>query len=66
MRIGLPSVSVPVLSIKTISRFFAVSKVSAFRIKIPLDVATLLPTRIAVGVARPNAQGHAIIKTAIP
>ena len=61
-----PSVSVPVLS-KTIASSCAASwKASPPpRTKIPSFAAIPVPTRRAVGAARPIPQGHATTKTAI-
>ena len=43
---------------------WAFSSVAASLISIPAFAAMLEPTMIAVGVAKPNAQGHAITKVA--
>ena len=56
---GFPSVIVPVLSNAATSIWPAFSKVSPFLIKIPYSAALPTPTVTAVGVARPNAHGHA-------
>ncbi len=62
---GFPSVTVPVLSMMTISMVFIFSRDSAFLMSTP-DCAPLpTPTITDMGVASPNAQGQAIIKTAI-
>ncbi len=61
---GRPSVSVPVLSNATVSIDCAVSSASASLIRMPCAAATPVPAMIAVGVARPSAQGHAITSTA--
>ena len=63
--VGLPSVSVPVLSITTVSSRWAFSNASALRMRMPASAPLPVPTMIAVGVARPSAQGQAIISTAI-
>ena len=60
---GRPSVTVPVLSSNTASTFPAVSRLSASFIRIPFSAPFPMPTIIAVGVARPNAHGHAIMRT---
>jgi hypothetical protein len=59
---GFPSVIVPVLSIRTLT-LFMFSKASAFFINTGLGSFTHPITDI--GVANPNAQGQAIINTAI-
>ena len=56
---GFPMVIVPVLSNAAVSILPAFSNVSPFLIKIPNSAALPTPTVTAVGVARPNAQGHA-------
>src|SRR3989338_4331207 len=61
---GSPLVRVPVLSSTTTSTFPANSKASASRIIIPFSAALPVPTIMAVGVAKPSAQGQAITKTA--
>ncbi len=62
---GFPSVSVPVLSTISTSILFKPSKASAFLIRIPFCAPFPTPTITDIGVARPNAQGQAIINTAI-
>ena len=62
---GLPSVIVPVLSSTTAFIFRAVSRLVASFIRIPFSAPFPIPTIRAVGVASPNAHGHAIIKTVI-
>ena len=47
------------------STLCAISRASAFFIKIPFSAPLPVPTIIAVGVAKPIAQGQAIIKTPI-
>ena len=61
---GRPAVIVPVLSRTTVSIWPARSRTSPPRIRIPFSAALPVPTRIAVGVARPIAHGHAMIITA--
>ena len=61
---GRPSVSVPVLSKATTRTACASSSASASLIRMPWRAATPVPTMIAVGVARPSAQGQAITSTA--
>mmetsp|Transcript_11513 Transcript_11513/g.29487 ORF Transcript_11513/g.29487 Transcript_11513/m.29487 type:complete len:223 (-) Transcript_11513:620-1288(-) len=60
---GRPDVSVPVLSNTTVSTPEAVSRTSPPRMSSPLRAAAEVPTRTAVGVARPSAQGHATTST---
>ena len=62
--VGVPLGSVPVLSRTTTSTLCAVSRASALRIRMPFSAPLPVPTMIAVGVASPIAQGHAIISTA--
>ena len=57
----MPSVKVPVLSKTIVSIWFNFSKASPDFIKIPNSAPLPVPTIIAVGVASPNEQGHAII-----
>src|SRR6516162_6440890 len=61
---GFPSVNVPVLSTTSVSIFSNRSNASAFLIKTPAVAPLPTPTIIDIGVARPSAHGHAIIKTA--
>ena len=61
--VGLPSVIVPVLSSSTVRVFASRSSASPLRMRIPYSAALPVPTRIAVGVARPSAQGQAMIST---
>jgi len=63
---GVPFVMVPVLSRTMTSRRADVSKAAALFTKQPLFAATPVATITAIGVARPIAQGHAIIRTAMP
>ena len=46
------------------STFSSVSSASAFRISTPASAPRPVPTMIDIGVARPSAQGHAMIRTA--
>ena len=61
--LGLPSVSVPVLSTTRVSIFSRRSSASAFLIKMPACAARPTPTMIDIGVASPSAQGQAMIST---
>ena len=61
---GLPAVMVPVLSSTTVSSLCAVSSASAERIRMPARAPLPVPTMIESGVARPSAQGQAMISTA--
>ncbi len=60
---GLPSVSVPVLSTTSVSTFSMRSSASAFLISTPNCAPRPTPTMIDIGVARPSAQGQAMIST---
>ncbi len=60
---GLPSVSVPVLSMTTVSMRPAASSASPPRTRIPASAPFPVPTMIAVGVARPMAHGQAMMTT---
>ena len=62
--LGLPSVSVPVLSTTMVVTFSSISSASAFRISTPASAPRPVPTMIDIGVARPSAHGHAMISTA--
>jgi len=62
---GLPSVIVPVLSNTIVLILCVVSRASPPLIKTPYSAPFPVPTIMAVGVARPNAQGQAITNTAI-
>ena len=55
---GLPWVMVPVLSSTTTCTLWAVSSASADLIRTPLAAPRPVPTMMAVGVARPRAQGQ--------
>jgi hypothetical protein len=57
-------VSVPVLSTTSVSTFSSRSSASAFRISTPAVAPRPVPTMIDMGVARPSAQGQAMISTA--
>ena len=61
--VGLPSVSVPVLSTTSVSTFSMRSSASAFLISTPACAPRPTPTMIDIGVARPSAQGQAMIST---
>ena len=60
---GFPSVTVPVLSRTTVVNFPACCNASPLRMSIPISAALPTPTIIEMGVAKPSAQGQAIIKT---
>src|SRR6267143_833351 len=60
---GRPSVMVPVLSSSTVRTAARRSRASPLRIRMPYSAALPVPTRMAVGVARPSAQGHAMMST---
>ncbi len=60
---GRPNVSVPVLSSTTVSIRPAASRASPPRMRTPSSAPLPVPTMIAVGVARPMAQGQAMITT---
>ncbi len=62
---GSPLVSVPVLSKTTVSILCASCKDRALLIRMPFCAPIPVPTITAVGVAKPRAQGQAIIKTAM-
>ena len=61
--LGLPSVSVPVLSTTRVSTFSMRSSASAFLISTPDCAPRPTPTMIDIGVARPRAHGQAMIST---
>ncbi len=61
---GFPSVIVPVLSRITAFTLWPSSKLSASFIKILFSAPLPIPTIMAVGVAKPKAQGQAITNTA--
>src|SRR3974377_1833297 len=54
---------VPVLSSTMAVSFWAVSRASAERMRIPRDAPWPVPTMIDRGVASPSAQGQAMIST---
>ena len=56
----------PVLSKTRVSTFAIVSNCAASLKRIPLLAPKLRPTKVATGVARAKAHGHAIIITEIP
>ena len=60
-----PWVSVPVLSKVTQSMLWAISSDAAERIMMPSSAPLPVPTMMAVGVARPSAQGQEITSTAM-
>ena len=60
---GLPSVSVPVLSTTSVSTFSIRSSASADLISTPAPAPLPTPTLIDIGVARPSAQGQAMMTT---
>ena len=62
---GLPVVRVPVLSKTTVSSLWTFSKTSPPLINSPRSAPIPVPTKIAVGVANPKAQGQATTITAI-
>ena len=62
---GFPSVSVPVLSTTRVSIFSRTSNASAFLINTPIPAPRPVPTMIDIGVAKPSAQGQAMMSTAI-
>ena len=59
-----PFVKVPVLSRRIVSILRVRSRTSAEEMRIPICAALPEPTRSAVGVARPRAQGQATTRTA--
>ncbi len=59
-----PVVTVPVLSSTTVSMPRTVSSTCGSLINTPSCAPRPVPTRIAVGVARPSAHGQAMISTA--
>ncbi len=63
-RVGRPWVMVPVLSRTTAVSRRAVSSASPSPMRMPSSAALPVPTMTAVGVARPRAQGQAMIRTA--
>jgi len=63
---GWPWVRVPVLSTASTAIFSARSRASAFFTRMPALAPRPVPTMMAVGVARPRAQGQAMTSTATP
>ncbi|CZR21529.1 Uncharacterised protein [Legionella pneumophila] len=63
VNLGRPSVRVPVLSTTNVLTFSMRSKLSAFLIKTPFWAPFPTPTMMDMGVAKPRAQGQAIIST---
>jgi hypothetical protein len=61
---GRPSVSVPVLSISRVSTFSSLSSAAAFLTRTPVRAPRPTATMMDIGVARPSAQGQAMISTA--
>ncbi|MNC36661.1 hypothetical protein D3C75_851950 [compost metagenome] len=61
---GWPSVNVPVLSTATTLASFSSCNASPLRNSTPSSAPRPVPTIIEVGVAKPIAQGQAIISTA--
>ncbi len=59
-----PAVTVPVLSSTTVSTRRVSSRISGPLMRMPSWAPRPVPTSSAVGVARPSAQGHAMISTA--
>ena len=62
--LGLPSVSVPVLSTTSVSAFSRISRASAFLMRTPFSAPLPVPTMMAIGVANPRAHGQAMMSTA--
>ena len=62
---GFPFVIVPVLSKMTVFILPHCSNASPERTRIPFFAPSPVPVIIAVGVARPKAQGQAITKTEV-
>ena len=60
----VPSVTVPVLSRTIVVTRRVCSRISGPRIRMPSCAPRPVPTMSAVGVARPSAQGHAMMSTA--
>ena len=61
---GRPRVTVPVLSSSTVSMRCAISRASPLLIRMPCSAPRPVPTMMAIGVAKPKAQGQAMIRTA--
>jgi hypothetical protein len=64
MSAGLPTVRVPVLSTTSVSTLRSTSTASAFLNSTPAVAPLPVATMIDIGVARPSAQGQAMISTA--
>jgi hypothetical protein len=64
LKVGLPSVSVPVLSTTSVSTLRSTSIASAFLNSTPRVAPLPVATMIDIGVASPSAQGHAMMSTA--
>src|ERR1019366_3396827 len=64
LSVGFPSVSVPVLSMMSVSTLPKISSASALRMRMPACAPRPVPTMIAMGVASPRAHGQATINTA--
>ncbi len=62
---GAPSVMVPVLSSTTIWMRWASSRAAPPLMRMPFSAPLPVPTMMAVGVARPSAQGQAMTSTAV-
>ena len=62
--LGLPSVSVPVLSTTSVSTLRITSIASAFRKSTPMVAPFPVATMIDIGVASPSAHGQAMMSTA--
>ena len=63
--LGLPSVTVPVLSRTIVSSLPACCNASPLRINMPNSAALPTATMMEIGVAKPSAHGQAIIRTVI-
>lgn len=61
--VGLPSVRVPVLSTTRVSTFSNTSNVAASRMSTPACAPRPVPAMMDMGVAKPRAQGQAMIST---
>ena len=61
--LGLPSVSVPVLSTTSVSTRSMRSRASAFLIRMPAWAPRPTVTMIDIGVASPSAHGQAMMST---
>ncbi len=64
MSLGFPSVRVPVLSTTNVVMLPSISSASASLMSTPFCAPRPTPTMMDTGVARPSAQGHAMISTA--